>query len=639
MKKFFSAILVVALSMLLLVSCPPSPQDPLVPQGDLYLITPEGVQTNAVSIDDGGNVKVNLGDKSGNLYLVISNLNNSDTFDSPSVSAPTLTGLSSPISSKSLSALANQNSALPEVSMIRDYVERVVEVPISLDENRGVVNGTKAVEDVTKWTSAYTNLTEGETHAFYNGSEQIEATLRKKVEKDDKTLFVFVANDQFGDNGAKIDQAFVNDQADAFLPSNEKGIWELDEDVFGKVYGDIPGWEDAFTTVLCYDRISNSNGEQIDNTNEVVILFFDINKTGSTTSGVAGFFGNLHTKVNTKNGMVGSTFGSKSNEAVMLFMDSYLSKADPSGSKTTMAHEFQHAIHNYQRNLKKGWISEGGYPKLVGPAESTFVTELFATLAEEMVANKLGVSGPGNNDETTGGTPSSRDKLVNGRMAQYLMAERYNLLDYAGVQGASPYSSVFPYGLNFSFGAYLVRNYGTDFIKKYFDSNEKETNRVETDTFIYDVENFDAITSMLAKSISDTITWEDLMRGWGASVLLSDVSETKRPYKMLTENSENDFWFNNTFYNGNKIASANHYGFEANVDILGSTHGRGTPVVTNGPLIYNSASDRAYSLIQGKKLHPNTNTFVLLKAGATGTYDGLKIENSNSNLRYTFVLK
>lgn len=450
--------------------------------------------------------------------------------------------------------------------------------------------------------------------------------------KGDKTLFIFVENSQWGTN-AGLDQAFVDAQAEAFLPSSGEGIWELDEKVFGPVYGEIPGWTDAMTTGLGYDRIAK-NGYRIDNTNEVVILFLDINETQSKTSGTGGYFSSLHTMVNVKGGRATQVYGSpKSNEALMLFMDAYLSKNDPAGSQTTMAHEFQHAIHNYQRQVKKGWAIVGGKLTQLGCTESTFVTELFATLAEEMVANKLGVSGPGNNDETTGGLPTSSTKLINGRIAQYLAAERYNLLDYDGV---STKGSVFPYGLNFSFGAYLIRNYGPAFVKTYLASEEQETIRHADGSA---TENFEAITSMLAHSISSTTTWEELMRGWGASLLLSDVSEARKPYKMLTENSESDFWFNNAFYAGNKIASANHYGYKANVDILGSTRGSGTTVITTGPLVYNSSADRAYSLIEGKKLHPNTNTFVLLKAGASGTYSGLQILNSDSNLRYTFVLK
>lgn len=634
MKKFFGAICIIMLSVVLLVSCPPDTK-PGEPIGDQSLVTADGVIADAVSIDENNNVTVNLGNKTGNLYLVISNLNNEDSFSSPSVSAPTLRGLETPSAIKSFDVVLESDD-IDGISngVITDYVEKVIEKPLPLIEGNASV---KAPSGVTQWSSPYTNLDEGDPYTFVanknrSGTVDVTATLRKKVKKGDKTLFIFVENSQW-ENNAGIDQDFVDAQAEAFLPSSGKGVWELDEDVFGSVYGEMPGWTDAMTTVFGYDKVAK-NGSRIDNTNEVLILFLDINETKSTKSGTGGYFSSLHTNVNVQGGKATQIYGSpKSNEAVMLFMDAYLSKNDPAGSQTTMAHEFQHAIHNYQRQLKKGWAVVSGRFTQLGCYESTFVTELFATLAEEMVANKLGVSGPGNNDETTGGLPTDQQKLINGRIAQYLMAERYNLIDYKGVQSApSNSSSVFPYGLNFSFGAYLIRNYGHDFIKNYLALDEKETDENTED-------NFEAITSMLAKSISSTTTWEELMRGWGASLLLSDVPETRKPYKMLTKKSDSDFWFTDAFYAGNKIASANHYGYKANVDILGSTRGSGTTVITTGPLVYNSSADRAYSLIEGKKLHPNTNTFVLLKAGASGTYSGLQILNSNENLRYTFVLK
>lgn len=630
MKKIITYLLILV-TLMFSVSCPkPEPYS-----GSVDLVTSSGIKPGQVNIDNNGNVTVDLGSESGNLYLVITNLNKDDTFTNPSVSAPKITGLETPATTKMSASLVNETSG--EGHVITDFVDRVVEAPIPLTNDKGVVS---AKANVTRWTSPYTNLTEGASRTLYakdiydDKDKLVNATLRKKVTVGGKTLFIFVEDSQWGTNGAKLTQDFIDDQAKSFLSDGKNDIWTLDESIFGSVYGDIPGWQDSWTTGFGYTTIA-TNGSKIDNTNEVVILFLDINETRSTTSGIGGYFSSTHTSVNT-NG------SGTSNEAVMLFMDSYISKGNPSESKTTMAHEFQHAIHNYQRRLKRGWTLQGNNITLAGPHEATFTTELFSTLAEEMVAHKLGVAGPGNNDKTTGGLPTEELALINGRIAQFLMAERYNLLDYDGVQTAPSTSrSVFPYGLNFSFGAYLVRNYGTGFIKEYLASTENET--YISDNSI--VEDFEKIASMIATSIQtsmndSSITWESLLKGWGASLLLSDVYTAAKPYKMSIKNSNNDYWFSDLFYTGNKVASANHYGYSANVDILGSTKsGSETIVRTTGPLVYGSSSDRPYSAIEGKKLHPNTNTFVLVKTGATGTVSGINISNSNDNLRYTFVLK
>jgi hypothetical protein len=99
--------------------------------------------------------------------------------------------------------------------------------------------------------------------------------------------------------------------------------------------------------------------EDVDSNGKVIFLLLDIRDDykGSGTSYVAGFFQSYHMFKN-------STSYPYSNEADMLFLDTYPQEVGSEGFYSTMAHEFQHLINFSNTSLKDGkaedlWIDEG----------------------------------------------------------------------------------------------------------------------------------------------------------------------------------------------------------------------------------------------------------------------------------------
>ncbi len=108
-----------------------------------------------------------------------------------------------------------------------------------------------------------------------------------------------------------------------------------------------------------YDQISTAFGaiEDVDNNGKVILLLLDI-QDGYTGSGgyVAGYFDPVN--------MFDSNSEPNSNEADMLFLDTYPSVAGDADFFSTMAHELQHLINFSNTYMVDGteqdlWINEG----------------------------------------------------------------------------------------------------------------------------------------------------------------------------------------------------------------------------------------------------------------------------------------
>lgn len=561
----------------------------------VMLVTQDKYIDNAAELKD-GLLSVNIPESGKDLYLVISNTTGEE------LASPSISGYDVPVSNTSYSS---KNISVSHIANTSSFTDAVIYEEYTPQQVHRAVS--KSVPQSPSYSS-YALLKEGETKDFYEYFRQKKytATLRKKVcvntAYGTKTLYVFVEDAMWGLNGAKINQAFVDSQTEAFLKDGEyNDIYDYISSVFGKEWGE------------------HNDSSLIGNNNEIVILFSQVGNSTNTNSGVVGYYYNLHNFKSSKY--------STSSEAVCLNMNAYITFANPELSLTTMAHEFQHAIHFYNREVKNTGKS------------ATWINEMFSALAEDSIADYLKVKGPGNNNILTGSSGSGHD-LVNGRIAEYIRGSRYDFTRWndSSAFGTDAYSQVYPYGLVYSLGTYLVRNFGTDFIKAYMESSETVLSSQKDDTSSLDNKSREVLVNAINKANNLDISWSDIMRGWGCSVLLSDDNAPCGVSNTI--NSGNgDYWFLKPYQKYDlRIPSVMYDNYIVPSYYPATMWDNGAYLSTTGPFVFNQKADRVYSNAENLVLKGNTNTFVLLTHLAEKGIKQYKIDEVEG-LTYSLVLK
>lgn len=614
-----------------------------VVNGDMKLITIDGEIPQAV--DYTNNIAtIDFGDYNGDLYLVISNPTTGDV-SSPAVSGFTTTTKANPYRVQSQAMLGNVNYLGDEKNIgFKDKVYEVLpEIKLEDAINKNVVKAT-----TNDFVSPYKDKKVGDKVDLFVTDENEDfastpATIRLKRTVNtafgNKTLIIAVQDSMWNtplkdselSTSATIDQAFVDAQADAFLKDGSNNdIY----DYITAIYGEEWGWNNKM------------DENYISDTDEILIFFAQIEGQTSGTGATAGYFTNGHNYQNGKDGT------NTSNQAICLTMDAYYNAYNPESSLTTMAHEFQHAIHYYQRVAKKGQINYE-YQLLPGDPlvmeqkanksirSEIWVNEMFAALAEDAVAEFIGVSGPGYNELELGGPAEDDSSLkiaYNGRIPQYFKAQRYTLTNWSET---SRVNSLHPYGLVYSFGSYLVRNYGVDFIKNYMQSDMLEYPNAKlfySNGFHWDYGESNAhnivVDAVQKASGNSSITWSDLVRGWGASILLSEDFFAVKPYKLSRFDYTDYMWWTEPYREyGLKIPSLDYFSYATT---SGQMWEGGSSLITIGPYIFNQYTDRLFSN-KDSSFRANTNTFLKLDEDVSGTKT--YTINGSSDLKYTFVLK
>jgi hypothetical protein len=147
---------------------------------------------------------------------------------------------------------------------------------------------------------------------------------------------------------------------------------------------------------------------------------------------------------------------------------------------STLAHEFQHMIHFYQKSVK------------IRSTSATWLNEMLSEATEDVVATKLQNNGPRNVVYTDGSAGASANP--GGRYPRF---NAYNTLSLTSWNGLlADYSKVS------SFGTFLLRNYGGS--------------KVLHDIVVNSFTGTDAVASATGK------TFNQLLTEWGEAVLLSD---------------------------------------------------------------------------------------------------------------------
>ncbi|MCP4751372.1 MAG: hypothetical protein GY866_10795, partial [Proteobacteria bacterium] len=287
----------------------------------------------------------------------------------------------------------------------------------------------------------------GDSHTFIHPDDEgnlvtVLSELKKIVNVDSVTMNVWVENDSWGscDKWHCLEQDMVDALADKFLrPGADNDIYDWVTDIYGSPWGNH-----SYSYLI--DATAN---QQID------ILFYDIDGDGDEadddepTGGVLGFFWP------DKDNHISRMY---SNRRLMFYMDSVLTATpSPAGSSwdvtdewpgemvATLAHEFQHMIHFYQKTVLRASMTRS----------DDWLNEMASMVTEDLLADKLEADGPRGvsySDGTGGASGNTAGRLP--------LFNRYNYYEVAPSEWPSGYSALKYYAIDYAFGAYLARNFG-----------------------------------------------------------------------------------------------------------------------------------------------------------------------------------
>ena len=237
---------------------------------------------------------------------------------------------------------------------------------------------------------------------------------------------------------------------------------------------------------------------------EIHILLFDIHGDGVPRSGqtrtVGFFFAKDNYRFNRNDPILAT-----SNERLMFYLDApwftvaegptwEISDRAPSTIVGTLAHEFQHMIHFYQKLVLRAAPSE------------TWLNEMASEVAEDLIAHKMQEDGPRSvdHDDPTAGEPENRG----GRLPLFNV--------YNDLQVTRWGHLLAHYSVNYAFGAYLARNYGgAALFSAIVQSGHAGTRAIEG----------------ALRDLGHELAFGDVLANWGVATLLSDNTAAPVPHR------------------------------------------------------------------------------------------------------------
>jgi hypothetical protein len=441
---------------------------------------------------------VDLGSTPRDLYFVFTNTDLQNGSSKPSVGAIVVDG-------RELPAPAPQDLADPTgapvsaMDKIRAFAKSPKELTRSALRTAGI--GRPAPPRASDIAGVSTG-----PYNVYNVGAPVQSTCRKVVgpiatAQGPRTLNIWVADDCWngggeGATGTKehgVTQAMVDVLAGKFL--------------FAGAANDIYDW---VTAILGPEWGATAFGYLIAFDGEITILLSDIGNDNSDNGGTVGYF-------DATNNFSAAAY-SASNQRIMFVVDAVM-YANPNANGTsstggsgwdsgnywaeevfsTLAHEFQHMIHFYQ----KGVLARGD-----GSSADTWIDEMCAQLVEDLVADNMGLPGPrGLIVPGAGSYPVSRGRIPS-----------FNALMSRALTVTWPASfSLADYSTAYSFGAFLARNYGGAPLVRAI------------------VHDSAADSACITKSVSAvagrTLAMGDLLEKWAVSVLASNRTDMPPGYR------------------------------------------------------------------------------------------------------------
>jgi hypothetical protein len=413
------------------------------------------------------------------LYLVVSNYSTTDRASFTISQTAKISSIPKETKTVPSSRQRNASRSTPEIMAFNQHLITSPKTVSSKD--------TKVV--LTKNSSV-----EGDSRRFYldvySSGSTTNATLRKVVSDvttkfGNKTLNIWVSNDSF-DSGSGcskktcVTQDMVDALAVAFLTDGTTNdIYDWVTNIYGEEWN---------------AQAKDKYGTLIDETGEVTILLTDIDEDDSPNGGVIGYFWSKDNY--TQDELSGS------NEEIMFYIDSVMfANGDdgwdiedywPKETISTLAHEFQHMIHFFQKTILQ----------TNGTGTDTWLNEMLSETIEDVIATKIEHSGPRGvipYDDGSAGDPDN----PNGRYPDFNANNTRSLTEFAGDLPA--------YAKVNAFGAYLTRNYGVEVLHDIMQNPYVHEDAVE-----YAVQQTPQ---------GEGKNFNDLLKEWGIAVMLSDHTD------------------------------------------------------------------------------------------------------------------
>ena len=260
-----------------------------------------------------------------------------------------------------------------------------------------------------------------------------------------------------------------------------------------------------------------------------------------------------------------------------------ISDAWPAEMVSTLAHEFQHMIHFYQKTVTR----------TAGTGSETWIEEMSSMITEDLLADKMEVNGPRGvsySDDTAGGAGNTEGR-----------PPWFNTYDYVGpTVWYDGNAALVNYGINYVFGAYLVRNYGgAALFQKIVQSSATDYRAI--------------VDAVVALGYDESFT--TILQKWGVAVLLSNQTDLSSGYLYNTAGSFSSTLGSITY----NLGSVNLFNY-SDGDL-------------NGPFLFTPST--LISQLGGH--NKMSNTYVQVGTAETGTFS--KTVQMEAGIRLTVVTK
>ena len=373
------------------------------------------------------------------------------------------------------------------------------EVPAWVTEfnNNPPLSGRSVVRTRSQSAQSRSSVVVGNRFTFVYPDRQVlfsvPATARRVVRDGTTTLAVWVADREWGSYCGFASWCLTQEMVDAvayrFLrPGAANDIYDWVTAIFGAPWGPHP----------YYNLIPPEAAR------EIHILLFDIAGDGPPRPGdarIMGFFVGL----NNYQRQFDVPQSRGSNERLTFYIDSpVLASRDgpvwtvtdgwPSLIIQTLAHEFQHMIHFYQKAVLQDVESE------------VWLNEMASEVAVDLIADKMKMDGPRGvaHDDPGAGVPGT----VDGRLPLYNLNNDRQVTAWFG--------ELEDYAMTYALGAYLARTYGGAQLFRAIVQNDQG--------------GIGAVEAALAAHGHEE-SFGDVLTNWGVANLLSDDPSAPHPYR------------------------------------------------------------------------------------------------------------
>jgi len=424
-------------------------------------------------------------------------------------------------------------------------------------------------------------VAEGDRFTFISQRQDanvaVPATARRVVSDGSTSLAVWVADREWSSTCQAVHQCMTQEMVDAvadrFLRAGTgNDIHDWLTAIFGSPWGAHP-----YANLIPAESAS-----------QIHVLFLDIDGDGVWSEGdsrrTLGYFHGLN-----------NFLEAESNERLMFFMDAPLMALrdgptwdvdDPVPNEliSTLAHEFQHMIHFYQKRIRQDAVSEA------------WLNEMASEVAEDLIADKLETDGPRGvayDNPTAGDVGNTRGRLG-----------RYNYFNDIQVTAWDDYLE--NYSINYALGAYLARTYGGAALFGSIVTNPQSG--------VAAVE-----TALRAHGHADS--FGDVLANWAVANLLSDNPRAPSPYRY---NSGGTWSTSSAGGETYRLGSINLYNYRY-------YYGSGASDYLDGPRLYGFQQ-----FSDGIQRDPHSNAYTTL-GRVTGTAR-LSI-SASAGVRITVVAK